>query len=501
MLVGVDIGGTNTDAVVINEDEVISLKVPNEEGFSVIFERLPEIKKNSRVAVSTSLPLNLLLSRAQEHPTLTLLFPGPGLNLSSKGVVLRGYVNHRGDSVEEIDESEVRRVLQRGNFSNVAIASKFSVRNSEIEERVFRIAKEYVEERMIALSRHCGGMNYPLRINTSVVNAKIRKTVFELTEIVRRYFKDFLYYKGDGGLIPYKLALDNPSLLYNSSPAAVALGAHFLSEEEDALVVDIGGTTTDFVLLERGLPKLVENAVILGERTLVRCVNSVSIPFGGDSLIHEGKLLPRREGKPIAFGGDKPTLTDVLNLEGFEIGDYRASLRCEELREVDHTKIIEEFLKKIVEKINDFRTDKVVLGGYLSKHLEKLISERTSSKVIVPKHSEVMNAVGVAVSRISLTVYARFDTVNSKAVFNGVIESSPFSRGSSPSEEELFEEARKKLFEIVKSYGFEPEGEPEIVYFNSYPVLRGGWRQGIIADLIIQLKPGLSEEAKKLRGC
>jgi len=500
MFVGIDVGGTNTDAVVIGEDGISSFKVPNEEGLSAILKKLPEIRENGRVAVSTSLPLNLLLSRAHEYPTLALLFPGPGLNHSSRGVVLKGCINHRGDLVEEIDENEIREALRRNSFDNVAIASKFSVRNSEIEERAFEIAKEFISDSKIALSHHCGGNNYPLRINTAVVNAKIKNTVVELTELIRRYFRDFLYYKGDGGLIPHRLAVENPSLLYNSSPAAVALGAYFLSDEKDALVVDIGGTTTDFVLLENGLPKVVENAVIIGERTLVRCVQAVSLPYGGDSLISEGKLLPRREGRAICFGGEKPTLTDVLNLEGFEIGDYRASRRCEALRDVNSSRILGEFLSEVARKINEFEAEKVILGGYLSKYLKKFLSERVNSNIIVPEHSEVMNAVGVAVSRVSLTLYARFDTVNSRASFNGIVEPSPFPEGSSPSEEELLEAAKNKLFEIIRSEGFEPEGDVEVVRFNSYPVVRGGWNRGVIADIVLQLKPGVSEEVRKLVG-
>ncbi|MBC7109527.1 MAG: hydantoinase/oxoprolinase family protein [Archaeoglobi archaeon] len=498
MLVGIDVGGTNTDAVII-DDEVHTFKVPNEEGIAAILKKLPEMKNESRIAVSTSLPLNLLLSRAHEYPTLTLLFPGPGLNFSSKGVILRGCVNHRGDVVEEIDEGEIREVLRGSSYDNIAIASKFSTRNSEIEERALEIARNFLPEDSIALSHHCGGMNYSLRINTTVVNAKIKRTVLRLVETIRANFDNFLFFKGDGGLIPYRMALENPSALYNSSPAAVALGAFFLSGESDALVVDIGGTTTDFVMLEKGLPRITENAVILGERTLVRCVSSVSIPYGGDSIVSEGELLPRREGKPLAFGEERPTLTDVLNAEGFEIGDYRISRSCGELKEWDTAEIIDEFVEKIAEKIRSLSPEKVVLGGYLSRYLGGLISERVSSKVIVPKFSEVMNAFGVAVSRISLTLYARFDTVNSRASFNGVIESPPFPQGVSPSEDEIIEEAKRKLLEIVRNEGFEAEEEFEILYFNSYPVVRWGWQKGIIADVIIQLKPGISEKAEELR--
>jgi hypothetical protein len=234
-----------------------------------------------------------------------------------------------------------------------------------------------------------------------------------------------------------------------------------------------------------------ENVSILGERTLIRCVDSFSIPFGGDSPIENGKLRPGREGKPVAFGGESFTLTDVLNLEGFEIGDYRKSKEAAKGMKVESERIIEDFVSMIAESIGSISAERVIAAGFLGRYLADLIAEKAKINVIVPEHSEAVNAVGVAVSRVSYTLYARFDTETGKAVFNGVVEESPFSIGSLPSDEEMVEEAKRKVLELAERYA---EEDIALIYFNSYTVVRGGIKRGKIADIIVQIKPGVSKE-------
>ncbi|AGK60551.1 hypothetical protein Asulf_00530 [Archaeoglobus sulfaticallidus PM70-1] len=494
MFIGIDVGGTNTDIAIIKDNEIKTIKIPNEEGFEGAFRRIPaEDIEKSRIAVSTSLPLNLLLSRSEQYPTLSIVVPGPGLNYEKFGKVVRGFVNHRGDVVEDIDEREIEEILKSSEYDNIAISSKFSVRNASIENKIFEIARKYCDERSIALSHYGGGMIFPYRINTAIINAKIIKTVYELTDTIKSLVGDFFYYKGDGGIIPYQIALRNPSELYNSSPAAVAVGAYFLTKERKALVIDIGGTTTDFVLIEDGLPKIVENIEFFGRKTLIRCVDSFSIPFGGDSAVENGKLKPGRIGKPIAFGGENFTLTDALNLEDSEIGDYRKSIEYAESHGID-SRAIDSFVEMIAKSIESMEAERIILTGYLSRYLAKRISRASKVSVIVPDHSESVNAVGVAVSRISLTMYVRYDTESGKAIYNGVVESCPFKLGSLPSDEEMMAYAEQKLIDVIKEQGYDVDEKVNVIYFNSYSVVRGGIKRGKIADIVVQIQPGISKE-------
>jgi len=497
MTVGVDIGGTNTDGAIVGE-EIRTFKVPNELGIGEILKRISESVDLSKekLIVSTSLPLNLLISRLEEHPTLTLLFPGPGLNYESYGYVLKGAVNHRGDVVENLDEGEIREILERerGRFRNVAIASKFSIRNPLLELKTAKIVADYYGYEDMALSFHIPELNYPLRINTTILNAKIKRTVCELTKLIRSYSEEFFYYRGDGGIVPFEIALDNPSLLYNSSPASVAIGAYYLTGEKNALVIDVGGTTTDFVQLEDGKPRIAEKVVVAGMRTLVRCVESFSIPFGGDSAVENGRLKPKRLDKPIAFGGRYFTLTDALNCIGFEIGDYRASREAG--KGVDAERVVEDYVEMVAESVRATDCDRIVGTGYLARYLIPMVAERAKVGYVIPEHSEAVNAIGVAVSKISLTLYARFDTERGVAVFNGDVErfGKPF-----PEDEEFVELAKERVRREAMKFGASEEDveDVRVLYFNSFTVVRGGVKRGKIADVVVQIEPGISAEFGK----
>ncbi len=500
MAVGIDIGGTNTDAAIVGDGEVRTFKVPNEDGMEVMLEKLSSVVDLSkeRVTVSTSLPLNAALSRFHETKTLVLLIPGPGLNYSSRGVCLQGFVNHRGDVVEEVDESEVRRVVEKSKaqkVQNVAVAGKFSIRNPALEEKVAEIAVGEYGDSKVCLSYHCLGINFPLRINTTIVNAKIKESVYELERIVGMYSRKFFFYKGDGGIIPMDFALNNPSLLYNSSPAAVAMGAIFLTGVRDAIVIDIGGTTTDFVIVENGKPAIVENMSVAGMKTLIRCVDSFSIPFGGDSLV-ESFIRPERR-VPIAFGGEHFTLTDSLNCCGCEIGKFERSRELSRSRGISRgiaEKAIEDYTAMVVDAINHYEREvkTLVITGYLARFLAPYIEEASGKRCIVPEHSEAVNAVGVAVSRISLTLYARFDTAKKRAVFNGFVE----DYDGRDDDEYFVELAKERVREIALSHGAceEDVEDVRVVYFNSFDVVRGGVARGRIADVVVQIEPGISVE-------
>ncbi len=497
MIVGIDVGGTNTDVAFLSENSIKTFKFPNEMGISKILEIISEKTdiSESKLVVSTSLPINTISSRFDQIKTLSILFPGPGLDYSSFGHVLKGYVNHRGDVVENIDESEIEKIIAENDFDAVAVSGKFSIRNPEIEHRAFEIIKKHVDESAICLSHHVGSINYPLRINTTIVNSKISREIWDLTENIRQFKKNFFYYKGDGGIVPWRIAVRNPSELYNSSPAAVALGAYYLTGMKNALVVDIGGTTTDLVELKDGEPVMVENAIIRGMKTHVRCVKSHSVPFGGDSLF-DGELKPYRVSSPLSFGGDAPTLTDLLNSAGFEIGNYERSRNS--VGREDAEREIDRYIDMIAEAAEMYK-QKILIGtGYLAKYLLPEIAERAGRRYIIPPHHESANAVGVAVSKISLTVYGRFDTEKGVAIFNGELDTEYVEKISgSADDDEFISLTIERAREIAEKYGADSRdiGDVGVVYFNSFSVVRGGIKRGKIADVVVQIKPGISCDA------
>ncbi len=486
-MIGIDIGGCNLVSAIVSDDIAI-FKKPAAVGLEILSREIKPYIGKERVVVTTSLPINLLVSRFEELKTLTLLIPGPGLNYSSYGFVLKGYVNHRGDVVEKIDEAEIRKILEREKFYNVAIASKFSVRNPVLEEEVRRIVREKVEDKRIALSYFVGGLNYPARINTTVINAKIKEIVWELSEELRGKIGDFYYLTGDGAISTSRMVVENPSELFGSTAVASAFGALYLTREKNAIVVNIGGVSTTLVRIENGKPVFISGIEIAGRKTLVRCVDSISIPLGGNSIVQGERPNPEC-ATPAAFGGSSFTLTDALNCVGFEIGDSR---RSKELgRGLNSEKVVDSFVSMIADNLKAMECEKIVGAGYLAPYLIPEIAKIAKVDYVVPERSEAVCAIGAAVSKVSLMLHARYDTEKGIAIYDGTLEKCPFRTGSIPKDEDLIEAAKRKVVEIAKNFGEEDVGEIKVLDFSSFTVVKGGMKRGVIADITLQIEPGI----------
>jgi len=498
--IGIDVGGTNTDAVKIEDGIISYFKIPNE--WDSIIEALRNMgdAETSRTVVSSSLPLNLL-HEGKGGDTKTLIMAGPGLNFSSFGTDIKGCVNHRGDIVEDIVVGEVIKELSNKK-DNIAIVGKFSNRNPLLEEKILGIALDYYDATKIAVGSDIQGLSFPRRIGTTILNAKVKKSVENLTKAIENYSSSFYYFKGDGGIIPHNLAMKKPLDLVNSSPATAALGAYYLTKEKNGLVIDIGGTTTDFVELVDGRPKLMNNIVLFGYKTLVRSIDTWAIPIGGDSYIdfRSKSIGPERRGNAVAFNGEYITLTDLLNCMGEKIGDYNRSISVMKTISKNYRSLAESLVDKAVslickESCKLGNPSTVICTGYLGKYLAPMIGERLGSNYIVPKFAEVANAIGAAVSRVSLMLYQRIDTERGRVVWNGTVEKiKDDARSLSP--EEIIDIAKDKVRSLAMRYGAAEEDvkDVDLLYFNAYDVIRGWYRSGQISDCVVQITPGISSE-------
>jgi N-methylhydantoinase A/oxoprolinase/acetone carboxylase beta subunit len=480
MFTGIDIGGTNTDVAVVGE-EIATVKVPNTEGLG---RALSSVSIRGRLAVSTSQPVNLMVTNTGGS-VHTLTIPGAGLR--APGMVA-GMINHRGDLLEDIDEDEVRRSIAGHPADAIAIAGKFSVRNPVLEERIRELARAFYPDGRIALSHHLGELGFPARIATTGINACLGDLVAGITALVEREDINFYYFKGDGGLASPEMVGKNPSLLYNSSPAAVALGAYYLSGIPDALVVDIGGTTTDLVPLKGGLP-LTDVVVTGGQRTCIRSIRSLSIPFGGDSVIEDG-LSPRRLGCARAFGGSAPTLTDALNRTGHAIGDV---MRSRTLALAEAESAIDRYITAVASAIAGQKPAILIGTGFLASELMPEISRMAGIPAVVPDHAACANAVGVAVSRVSLSLHVRADSAREVLIINGEVQ----RRGGEWTDAELVDFCLDEVRRRARALGAPDEdaGDAELVSFRAYDVIRGGARGERIADLVVRIRPGITVEA------
>lgn len=181
---------------------------------------------------------------------------------------------------------------------------------------------------------------------------------------------------------------------------------------------------------------------------------------------------------------------------GFEIGDHKASR--ERGKDVlgdlsDAEGIVEDYVTMVAESIKAVECSKIIGTGYLARFLIPMIAKKAGVSYVIPEHSEAVNAIGVAVSRISLTLYARFDTERGVAVFNGDVER--FDKRF-PDDEEFVQIAVERVRSEAKMFGASDEDveNVRVLYFNCFTVVRGGVKRGKIADVIVQIEPGISHD-------
>lgn len=359
MIVGINVGGTHTDGVLVaqkaadstadNYKIIATTKVITEQDnlMNSILKALDNLIKESnaeqieRLVLSTTLTTNAILEEKYD-PVGLILIPGPGINpdylkYGEENLVLSGYVNHRGQQVKKIEQSEIKTGLKsfvEKSIKNIAVVGKFSIRNPEQELAVLAYLKA-AENKFTSLTaghRLSGRLNFPRRIVTAYFNSAVTKIHQEFSAAIkqalqkRRLEPELFLLKCDGGTIPLADSLELPVETVNSGPAASIMGVMTLSNidqrQKTAVSLDIGGTTTDIGLFIQGEPVFMPDGIVINDlATLIRGLYSISIPIGGDSLIQvikgELKIGPRRLGPAAAAGGPAPTPTDALLVAGY----------------------------------------------------------------------------------------------------------------------------------------------------------------------------------------
>lgn len=473
MLIGIDVGGTTTDAVLIRNGEVYSTaKVPTEPGdlLKSLLGSLDEVSRGvppeqlERVVFSTTVITNLIAEGKTDRVAL-LLIPGPGVNPASyvfpDSFYCKGAMDYRGREIQPIDEAEVRRTvnqIKELGFSRAAVVSKFGQRNPSHELRIEEILQEIHPECKVELGHKVSGkLNFPRRVATSMLAsatgesyqsfvAEIKKALGE-----RKIRAPIYILKADGGTLPIDKSIGFPVETIFSGPAASTIGALALTPEgQTSVVVDIGGTTTDLALILSGKPLIASKGARLGNfLTHVRAFAVRSIAVGGDSIVRVREIEnglkkvtigPERAGPAYCMGGEEPTPTDALRVLGLvRIGDPErakevilsvasslgrsetdtASLIVDTTAEMIAQAVREMFLEweqepayriwEVLQKKKE-RPDNVVGIGGGAKGMIAKVAEKLNARPVIPDYSEVGNAIGAAVARPTLTLNLRIDT-------------------------------------------------------------------------------------------
>ncbi len=332
-LLGVDTGGTYTDAVIMDEAATrvigkakslttrtdLSLGIGRAVDAALAAARVAPAEV-AMVSLSTTLATNALVEG--QGGRVALVFIGfdaadmerAGLSEALGGdPVLRveGGHDHSGTEAAPLDlaglEAEVTRLAPE--VMGFAVASRFATRNPA-HEIAARAAIRRLTGRPVTCSHELSaGLNGPKRALTAVLNARLIGMIDRLVAACERHLAaigveaPLMVVRGDGALISAAMVRERPIETILSGPAASIVGARWLTGERDALVSDIGGTTTDVALLKDGLPEIdPDGARVGGWRTMVEAVAMRTTGLGGDSEVHllqeglEGglRLGPRR---------------------------------------------------------------------------------------------------------------------------------------------------------------------------------------------------------------
>ncbi|HEX3031304.1 MAG TPA: hydantoinase/oxoprolinase family protein, partial [Bacillota bacterium] len=347
MIIGIDVGGTFTDAVVLDKGsgEIRqSVKVPTlhdnlpgslEQALKAVLKDV-EPGKITRVTLSTTIVTNLIAER-KFSPVGLLIIPGPGLkpdyiSFAATTIVLTGAIDHRGRVTMPVDPREVRAAVKQfkvAGINQVAVVSKFSVRNNTLEEQTASLIRQEAPDLQVELGHMCGGqLNFPRRIVNTVLTMATKARYQEFVSAVKVALAtltikaEVMILKADGGTLPLEQSLNTPVETVFSGPAASVLGALALTNATTTgVVVDIGGTTTDLALILSGKPLMASKGVAVDEQlTQVRSFAIRALPIGGDSeiAVQDSRLIikPYRSGRAACLGGPSPTPTDALRILG-----------------------------------------------------------------------------------------------------------------------------------------------------------------------------------------
>ncbi len=360
--VGIDTGGTNTYAVVLDfiSREVLGKgsALTTHYDYTVgIVKALDNALKDSNVdpsqvevvSISTTLATNAIVEGKGCRVGLLMIGHKPREDRCIPTDIIRvvsGGHDEFGDEIEPLDEEEVKVAIQEMSdcVEGLAISSFFSVRNPSHEIRARNIAREIAGLPTVCGFEFTEQLGIYERTVTAVLNAKliplINTLLLELRNALgeRGMEKTRLFVvKGSGSVISAEFAKERPVETILSGPAASVVGAWELTKNKDGIVIDIGGTTTDICFLEGNKPLIVDDgAAVGGLKTRVRAIDSTSIGVGGDSRIkvNEGmiEIGPERVA-PIAFASlEIPELANLIK-EKNGVYYFRALKKTRNLRQ------------------------------------------------------------------------------------------------------------------------------------------------------------------------
>ena len=478
---GVDVGGTNTDGVIVDEAGAVvaSQKVPTtpdpmdgiRAAMSAVVEQVDR-DAIAQVMLGTTHPANAIIQRKgldrigllrTAAPSSYAVRPGAAWPPELADVILgptaivHGGHEYDGREIAALDEEAVRRFAGEcaGQVHAIAVAAPFSPASYSHEDRAAEIIREELgDEVAVTVSHEIGSLGLLEREDAAALNASLlsvsRAVVDGLAQALsdNGLTVDAYLTQNDGTLMSAEQAMKYPVLTLASGPTNSMRGASALAGLSDAIVIDVGGTSTDVGILVDGFPRESMHAVeVGGVRTNFRMPDLISIGLGGGTIVHgtggDVRVGPDSVGyrvvdEALVMGGDVPTLSDVSvragRLSGF--GDPALTSKLDPAAADAALAGVDEQVQILADRMKASRQalPLIAVGG--GSHL---VAEEVpgTSEVIKPPNFAVANAYGAAIAEASGEV----DRVY---------------RYEDSSREECLEDAKSLAIEAAKKAGSDP---------------------------------------------
>ena len=441
--IGIDVGGTNTDAVIMGEGEVLTgvKAATTADIMSGIITSLKMALDNtgidrtevSAVMIGTTHFTNAVVERRHLSPTAAVRLCLPAAQCLPPMVdwpvdireavgncfwMAKGGNEFDGREISQIDEDEIKGIAkeigQKG-ISSVALCSVFSPVNDAMEKQAMKVMQTILPDADFTLSSEIGRLGILERENATIMNASLRHLSTQAVGAFRSALQKaglscpYFITQNDGTLMGTEFVQAYPVLTFASGPTNSMRGASYLTGEKEAIVCDVGGTSTDVGALIKGFPRPASTTVeVGGVRTNFRMPDVFSIALGGGTEIEPGdpvKIGPKSVGyqifeKGLLFGGNTLTATDVaVGLGIAEIGDSGPAKALGEENLRNYKARIDEMIVNAVERmrVSPEKIPVLAVGGG-----SILIPDTVGNlPVVKPENFAVANAVGAAIGQVS----------------------------------------------------------------------------------------------------
>ena len=447
---GIDVGGTNTDAVLIDENlnVVADIKCPTTgdiyDGIlaalrTVLAQSGVDRRQIKQAMLGTTQCTNAIVERKNLAPIGILRIGAPATlgippmvdwaedisRIAVGSAVIGGGFEYDGKQLAPFDAEAAKKFfleMKEKGVKSIAISCVFSTVRNDHELEAAALCREVMGEDVhVSISSEIGSMGLIERENATILNAALWKVAERFTEGFAQSLADegitnadVYLSQNDGTLMTMEHARRYPILTVACGPTNSIRGASYLSSLQNAIVIDVGGTTTDLGVIQNGFPRESSVAVTIGGvRTNFRMPDVVSIGLGGGSIVREhadGSVTvgPDSVGyeitkKALVFGGDVLTATDVaVRLGMVELGDASKVAHIPEELAKKALAAIGTLVEDAIDsmKVSSADSDVILVGGGSIVLPEKLAG---AAAVVKPDHFGCANAIGSAISKVSGT--------------------------------------------------------------------------------------------------